>query len=51
MNAQTLKPPRAWEWLKGTFSRNTGKKTATVDSPQSKRESRRKSKRVFFEMP
>jgi len=51
MNAQTFKPPRVLEWLKGTLSRNTGKKTAAVDSPQPKRESRRKTKRVFFEMP
>lgn len=51
MSVSALKLFCAWNWLRRLLGRTTGKGKAATNSPQPKCQSRRKTKRVFFEMP
>jgi hypothetical protein len=51
MSVSTLKLFCAWNSLRQLLRRAVGGKKSAVNSSQPKCQSRRKTKRVFFEMP
>lgn len=50
MSPDVLSLPQACHWLKRLFSRKAARKKEAI-RPQQQRETKRKAKRVFFDMP